>query len=165
MKYVAIFFFSLLMFISVSCAGDKPELEWRTFNRGLTEARSTHKKIMLDVYTDWCKWCKKLDSEVYSEDKVAAYLKKEFVVIKLNAESDQQLTYKGKRSSEMQLAHAFGVEGYPTIIFLDPNGDNITSIPGFVPAEKFLPILHYIGEDHYKSMSWEDYQNSSTRKD
>ena len=57
----------------------------------------------------------------------------------------------------MQLARKFGVTGYPTIIFLDSQGEPINSLGGYVNAEKFLPIIKFIGDDFYKTMKWDEY--------
>ncbi len=148
-----------LFILSAEASGG--ELKWRTFDAGLAEAKQSNKKILLDVYTDWCGWCKKLDKDVYANDKVAAYLNKAYVIIKLNAESNGKLTYRDKSLTEGGLAQAFGVRGYPTIIFLDSNGEPINSLGGYVAADRFLPIIMYIGDDKYKSMTWDEYRQKS----
>ncbi len=134
------------------------EVKWRNLTSGAIEAKKANKKVLLDVYTDWCKWCKKLDAEVYNEAGVAAYLQKKYVTVKVNAESDDTVTFQGKKMTGPQLAQAFGVTGYPTIIFLDSDSKPIDKLGGFVDASKFLPIIRFIGEDAYKTMSWEDFQ-------
>lgn len=160
MKY---FFITLFIFMSTvsGFAGDKTELQWRSFDAGLAEAKASHKKILLDVYTDWCGWCKKLDKEVYSNQKVATYLAKAYIPVKLNAESAKKLSYKDKAHSETELARAFGVQSYPTIIFLDSDGEPINSLGGYVDADRFLPIVQYIGDDHYKTMTWDEYKSKN----
>jgi thioredoxin-related protein len=155
----------LLLAACTGCAGDKPEPAWSTFDKGILGAKAKEKKVMIDVFTDWCGWCKKLDKEVYADAGVASYLNEEFVSIKLDAESNAKVTFQGKQMTEMELARSFGVTGYPSIIFLEPDGTNITLIPGFVPAEKFLPILRYIGDNHYKTTSWEEYEKKHISKD
>jgi len=153
--------FALLIILAVPLigrGGDKPELKWRKFEAGLAEAKKSGKKILLDVYTDWCVWCKKLDKEVYGNEKIAEYLNNQYVLIKLNAESKVKVKYKGEKLTEMELAQGFGVKGYPTIIFLEPNADAINKLGGYVGPDEFLPIAKFIGEDHFKKMSWEDYK-------
>ena len=157
-----VFTFVLLLTTTLMSAGDKPaELKWRKFDEGFAEAKKMNKKIMLDVYTDWCGWCKRLDKDVYGNDKVMAYLNEQYVSIKLNAESKSMVTYKDTAYSETQLARAFGVTGYPAIIFFESNSDPINMLGGYVAAEKFLPIIKYIGGDHHKKISWDEYQKKS----
>ncbi len=118
---------------------------------------------MLDVYTDWCGWCKRLDKDTYGNEKVIEYLNKEYIAIKLNAESNAKINYKDKSYTETSLAQYFGVTGYPAIIFFDSDAEAINLLPGYVNAERFLPIIKYIGEDHFKSMSWEEYQEKDKK--
>jgi len=163
MRYLFLILFIIIGSV-LGIAGDKTELQWRSFDAGLAEAKATHKKILLDVYTDWCGWCgwcKKLDSDVYSNKKVATYLVQAYIPIKLNAESAKKLSYKDKAHSETELAQAFGVRSYPTIIFLDSNGEPINSLGGYVDADRFLPIVQYIGDDHYKNMTWDEYKSKN----
>jgi len=131
--------------------------QWKSFSDGLATAKSQNKKIMVDVYTDWCGWCKKLDAEVYSEDKVKDYLDRHFISVKLNAESMKKHHFNGGEYSEAEIAQMFGVTAYPTIIFMNPDGKGITMLPGFVPAETFINVLTYIKEDYYKTMKWDEF--------
>jgi thioredoxin-related protein len=161
-------FLSALLLITLSTSlghtGDTTELKWRKLDDGIAEAKKSNKKILLDVYTDWCKWCKKLDTEVYVDPKVAEYLSKAYIPVKLNAESGAKVNYKGKNLREIDIAQVFGVNSYPTIIFLDSKGEPIDRLGGFVDAERFLPIIKFIGTDAYKKMSWEDYQKKNAAK-
>lgn len=160
-NYMSKIFTSLLvilfLFISNLQAGDKIELKWKKFNEGITLAKKENKRILVNVYADWCKWCKKMDTEVFTNDSVGWYLKKNFILVKLNGESEEQVKYKGESLTAVSLARGFGVTGFPSVIFLESNGDAITKVPGFVNAEDFMPIIKFIGDGHYKKMKWEEY--------
>jgi len=143
---------------------DKAELPWKPFTDGFAEAKKGEKKIMVDVYTTWCGWCKRLDADTYSNPKVVAYMKDHYVSIKLNAESSTSVMYKDTSYSQIQIAQALGVKGYPTIAFFDSDGNLITKIPSYLPPERFLPIVKYIGEDYYKKMSWDEYEKQLVPK-
>ncbi|SRR5713101_6346095 len=144
-------------------AGDKSELKWKSFDAGFAEAKKNKKKVMVDVYTDWCGWCKRLDKDTYSNEKVIDYLNHQYVVVKMNAESTSKVTYKDSSYTEATLSHVFGITGYPTVIFFDASGEPINSLGGYVNAERFLPIIQYIGGDYYKSMTWDEYQNNTKK--
>ncbi len=145
--------------------GDKQELKWKAFNAGFAEAKKNNKKVMVDVYTDWCGWCKRLDKDTYSNEKVIDYLNSQYVVVRMNAESTNKLTYKDSSYTEATLSRVFGITGYPTIIFFDASGEPINSLGGYVNAERFLPIIQFIGGDYYKSMTWDEYQKNSKKSD
>ncbi len=136
----------------------KTALPWKPFDAGFAEARSSGKKIMLDVYTDWCVWCKRLDQNVYSNPAVADYLRKHYVIIKLNAESSAKVRYKDTTYTSADFAMGLGVTGYPTIYFFDSSGEPLDKLGGYVEADRFLPIIRFFGEDYFRKMSWQDYQ-------
>ena len=152
-----------LVLAVVASAGDSNSLKWRSFNAGIAEAKKSNKKILVDVYTDWCGWCKRMDKEVYSDPAVAKYLTDRFITVKLDAESNAILTYSNQSMTETDLAQGFGVSGYPTTIFLQSNGEAITLLPGYLPVEKFIDVLKFIGEDHYRTMKFDEYL--TTQKD
>ena len=148
---------TVLLFMTCCQAGEKTQLKWKSFNEGMVEAKKSGKKVMIDVYTDWCGWCKKMDKDTYSDGAVADYIDKKYVAVKLDAESSHELQYQGKSYTEQELAAAFGVNGYPSIIFLSGAGDPITVYPGYADAGQFKAILSYIAEDHYKTTKFQDY--------
>jgi thioredoxin-related protein len=133
------------------------ELSWKSFDEGAQLAKTEHKKLLVDVYTDWCTWCKKMDRETYTDEKVVNVLRTRYILVKLNAESSKQLTYNGHSLTEMQLAHAMGVTGYPTTLFLDSESKPITKVDGYIPGKDFVNMVRFIGEDYYKTTSYQDF--------
>ncbi len=135
---------------------------WKSFDDGIALAGQSNKKLLIDVYTDWCSWCKKMDAEVYSDNRIVKAMNDHFVGVKLNAESNKMVTYKGKAMTESDLARQLGVTGYPTTVFFDEHSDPITSLPGYSPAGDFDGVLRYIGQDFYKSVSFQDFVSKSS---
>jgi thioredoxin-related protein len=124
------------------------EAMWRGWDAGLHEAGRSKRPVLVDVYTDWCGWCKRMERDVYARDDVREYLSRRFVTIKLNAESSAAADYDGKRFSGRSLAARFRVTGYPTTIFLKSTGEHLANVPGYVPADRFLLLLRYVGDGH-----------------
>jgi thioredoxin-related protein len=140
------------------------EPSWQSWNAGLQQAAQSRRPVLVDVYTDWCGWCKRMDRDVYSRADVREYLSQHFVIIKLDAESGEGATYGGERTSSRGIAMRFGVSGYPTTIFLRSNGEHLANVPGYVPAERFLSLLRYIGDGHMdRGESYDDFVASSKR--
>ncbi len=156
---VAVFFTGLTLKIQ-----DNKELKWLSFSEGLKIAKAEKKKVLIDVYTNWCEWCKKMDEEVYANSAVKKYISSKFVLVKLNAESEAKHTFEGREYSEMELAYIFGVEGFPTTIFIREDMQPITAVPGYFPADVFMKILTFIGDDYYLKMSFEDYLEKTERE-
>lgn len=149
--------FAAIVIPSNSFGGEKAKLKWVSFNEGVAEAKKTGKKLMVDVYTDWCGWCKRMDHDTYSDGTITEYLNKQYVAVKLNAESAGKIEYRGRSYTEQELAVAFGVNGYPSIIFMTRDGEPITVYPGYADPQKFKAVLTYIAEDHYKTTKFQDY--------
>ncbi len=153
MKY----FLILLLTLVIATVGSAKEPQWKTFDEGLKQAKQSGKKVLVDVYTDWCSWCKKMDANTYAEKKVSEYLAKNFVIIKLNAEGNESLTYSGEKITPAQFAQGMGVTGYPATLFLQSNGQPITLLPGYAEADMFLNVLSFIAENHYQNKKFQDY--------
>jgi thioredoxin-related protein len=137
----------------------KPEsIEWKSITQALDAAPKEGKLIVLDVYTDWCGWCKRMDRDTYADSSVAAYLNSRFVASKMNPEKSGKLTYDGKEYSQADFSQALGIRGYPATVFFNEKGEVLTVVPGYIAAKEFLPMLKYFGEGVYqKGTSYEDY--------
>lgn len=141
-------------------------LVWSELEPALAEAKRLNKPLLVDVYTDWCGWCKRMDKTTYGHPDVRDYVARSFVTAKVDAEDDRRhATYLGESRSYRQFADSFRISGYPTTLFLEPDGALITQLPGYVKPEPFLDVLHYIGEGHYRTQSWEAYsRDPETRR-
>src|SRR5690606_17010397 len=64
----------------------KSSIQWKTFEEVEALMKTKPKKVLIDVYTDWCGWCKKLDKEVYENPMAIQYINEHFYAIKFNAE-------------------------------------------------------------------------------
>jgi len=134
-----------------------PAIRWNSFDAGLENAKASHKKVLVDVYTEWCGWCARMDTEIYTNPGIKDYLSKNFVIIKLNAEGTGKIHYKGQEYSPGQLAAAFGVNGYPATLFLRDDSEPITLFPGYAEAPMFLLVLSFIAEDQYAKKQFGEY--------
>ena len=123
----------ILAMLLLTAGARAADLTWEhDYDKAMATARESKKIVMVDVYTDWCGWCKKLDRDVYANADIQAKLAKNFVPLKVNPEKSQ----KGA-----QLASSFGLRGYPYIAFLDAQGKKIASIEGYRPLSDFSTAL------------------------
>ncbi len=132
-------------------------VQWVSYEEAVRLSGTSGKKLLVDLYTDWCTWCKKMDAEVYTAPDVRAQITKHFIPVKLNAESSDPLEFKGSAMTKAQFSRAVGVTGFPSTLFLTEGQDPITLVPGFIPAERFSLILEYIGDDHYTNIPFETF--------
>lgn len=109
------------------------KITWRKDVAPLVDGKEkTDKLILIDVYTDWCGWCKVMDEKTYSDPYVAKFMNDNFVCVKLNAED------KGEGTS---IAAALKVDGYPCTCILDVNKKANTNISGFAEPDTYLTKL------------------------
>lgn len=136
--------------------------EWKDFNQALVTAQKEKKYILIDFYTDWCGWCKKMDSNTYGDQEVMKLLRSKFVAVKLNAEDNSKtVTIDGKTMTNSELTRYFGINGFPTTVFLDPEGNPITKVPGYIEKDKMIQILNYFSSGSYKQRTFVDFVAST----
>ncbi|MES2655660.1 MAG: DUF255 domain-containing protein [Bacteroidota bacterium] len=100
------------------------EVKWLNFNDGYKLAKKKNKIILVDVYTDWCGWCKRMDRDTYAKPSIVNALNKDYVVVKFNPEvTGVTYSYNGKTYDGPGLAGAISnnsISGYPTTVFINP---------------------------------------------
>ncbi|MEO5616512.1 MAG: thioredoxin fold domain-containing protein [Candidatus Eisenbacteria bacterium] len=122
--------------------------DWRGWNDGLQQAGATRRPVIVDVYTNWCGWCRRMHKDVYDKPEIAEYLRKHFVTVRLNAEASDPASYEGKQTNSQGIAQRFRVSGFPTTVFLRSNGDHMANVPGYVAADRFMLLLRYVAEGY-----------------
>jgi len=147
------------------------ELKWMSWDEAvaLASIEKNPKKVFIDVYTDWCGWCKRMDADTFQNPEVAAYMSENFYMVKLDGEQKEPIEYKGKtytfvpqgRNGYHQLAAALlqGRLSYPTVVFLDENLQMLSPVPGYQKPDAFMKIARYFGENIYKEKDWESYNS------
>lgn len=148
-------------------------IQWKDFEEAFNANAQSKapKKLFVDVYTDWCGWCKRMDANTFSNPQVAKIMNKYYVNVKLNAEMTDTVrlgnqmfvnTGVGQSRSSHQLAQALlqGRMSYPSFVIIDEQGKVINVAPGYMTPQNIEPILEYFGSDAYKTTTWEDFQKT-----
>ena len=159
----------LTLVVTVPVTAQTP-VKWYSIEEAFELNQKEPRKIMIDVYTDWCGWCKVMDDKTFSNRLIAEYINSNFYAVKFNAEQKTDVVLRGKsykyiangRRGYNELAAELlnGQLGYPSVVFLDEKTNMITPIQGYYEAAKFDPILKFIGGDAYKNTKWEDFEAS-----
>lgn len=155
-------------------SAERGTVNWMTLEQALEKSKTEKRKIFVDMYTDWCGWCKHMDSTTFVNASVAKYLNEHFYPVKFNAEQENDIvfkdkTYKFKKNGSRgyhELA-AFWLNNrlsFPTMVFLDENQQLIQPVPGYQEASKMEAIINYFGSDSHKKTPWESYEKNFSNK-
>jgi thioredoxin-related protein len=120
-------------------------IQWETYQQGIAKSKSDQKKVFLNFYADWCRYCKVMEKETFQNSAVIAYINRNFIPIKVNSDKEQQT------------AALYNVSGLPSTWFLSEKGERIGNRPGLITATEMLSILKYIQSDSYQKMTFGDF--------
>ncbi|MEY3052675.1 MAG: hypothetical protein RLY31_2460 [Bacteroidota bacterium] len=160
-----------LAFTTDSTAPSGPGgIQWLTWEEMVERSRTEERKVVVDVYTEWCGWCKRMDATTFAEQEIARYVNERYYAVKFDAEQRGDLSFKGRNyqfvKNGMRGYHELAAEitqgrlSYPTIVFLDERLEVIQSIPGYRDAGEFETILTYFGENNHRKVPWDTYQRN-----
>jgi len=129
-------------------------MDWLTFDDVAKMDNKEGKKYLVDVYTEWCGWCKVMDKKTFTDPAVQAYLDKNFHIVKFDAERKSAIPFKGKNYDWQQGGrngiNKLAIEllgsrmSYPTMVYLDENLNKIRAIPGYKKPDQLLADLQVI---------------------
>lgn len=142
-------------------------VKWLTFKEAF-ELNKTHPKpFVIDVYTDWCGWCKHMMKTTYSSPDVSNYINTWFYPVKFNAETHDTIEYqgtkyfnegKGAKSTHQLALKLLGNQlMYPTTIFASYGANFVLNSQGFLDSKKIEPILVYTLENIFRTTSYDDF--------
>jgi thioredoxin-related protein len=160
----------LLTFIAFSIHTKAQEINWISLNNALELQKENPKKIMIDVYTNWCGPCKLLDKKTFHNKDVVAFVNENYYAVKFNGEGDESVNYKGKsygnpnydknkankRNSSHEFANFMRINAYPTIAFLNENGDFIFPLRGFQDAQQLEFYLKLFIDDKHRELKTQE---------
>ena len=150
-------------------------IKWLSFEQAVELNKKNSKKFIIDIYTDWCGWCKKMDASTYTNPVIIDYVNTYYYAVKLNAERKDTVIFQdhtfvnenknGGRSTH-QLAESLlnGKMSYPTTVFMNEKYELLTPVAGYLTQNDLEPILSFFATDKYLSMSFEQFKASFVSK-
>ena len=152
------------------------EIGWVDFPEAIQKAQLENKKILIEIYTQWCGWCKVMDQKTFHHPEVIDYINDRYVAVRFDAEDQGDIEFNGNTYSFVKKGrngyHELAAElmrgrlSYPTIVFLDEQLNVIQPIPGYQNPDNFQMILMYFADNYFRRVPWgrftQQYQNSAT---
>ena len=149
----------------------KDSITWYSWEEAIKLNDSIPKKLFIDVYTDWCGWCKRMDATTFKDSAVVEIMNRDFYAIKLDAEMKENVVFKGytfkfdpklgrRGCHELAASLLENRMSYPSFVAMDEEVRRITIISGYQEANPMQKILSFLAEEKYKTMSYKDYVDS-----
>jgi thioredoxin-related protein len=144
------------------------QVQWLSWEDAQARNAREPRKFIVDVYTQWCGWCKKMDKSTFEQAGISAYVNEHFYPVKFDAETKTDIQFKGQtyryvRSGstgyhELAAELTFGKLSFPTIVYLDEKLNVIQPIPGFKDPAAMDKILRFFAEDYFRTMPWKKFE-------
>ena len=163
MKKFFITFFLFIVTLTVSAQ----DIEWISIEKAIEMNKIVPKLILIDVYTDWCGWCKRMDKTTYSNKVIIDYINKNYYAVKLDGEQKEDIVFnnytfkfkaQGRRGyNEFTAALLNGKLSYPTTVFMNEKVQLLDRVPGYLDATMMEKVIKYFATKKYESTKGEDY--------
>jgi len=148
----------------------KKKINWLSFEDAVKINKENPKKMFIDVYTDWCTWCKVMDKKTFSDPIIIDYINKNYHAVKFNGERRDPVQFRGKMyvfvASEVNSYHELAAQllqgkmMYPTYVILDEKLDILEPIRGFKNPPQLDMLLKYFGENIYKNTDYYKFREN-----
>lgn len=123
---------------------------WHNLDEGLKQASQDEKHLYIEFMADWCGWCRKLEKDVYTNQNIIDLLNNDFIAVRINGDSKEEIKYKGELISQQILAKKeFSVNVFPTMWILKPDGSKLTMLRGYQTSDFMQEALIYVKDFKY----------------
>ncbi|MBT8339516.1 MAG: thioredoxin fold domain-containing protein [Desulfatitalea sp.] len=127
-----------------SAAGqDAAQVKWLTYEQAQKE--DPPRKFLLYFYTDWCGYCRKLESQTFADKTIVDFINENFTPVRINSEGMPKVSAR------------YNITGVPHLRFLTAKGQDIAHWPGYIEVDKLLSLLKYIHTNSYEKMGYAEF--------
>ena len=149
----------------------KEKITWMTVKEVQEKFKDNPKPIIVDLYTNWCYWCKVMDKKTYGNPNVISYINKHFYAVKINAETKETIEWSNKnyfynpqnKMNDFALYVTNGQLGFPTTVIFPQLQKEPAAIPGYMAPKEMESILKYFGEGYYKTQNYMEFSKVFTK--
>lgn len=141
------------------------EIEWLSWDDVQVKMKKEPRKVWVDVYTDWCGWCKRMDATTFKNPELIKYMNTKFYAVRFNAEKMDSIRFLGTlytiqpqtHTNELAVKWMNGQLSYPTGVFMEENFIGPQPVPGYHPVPEMESILKFLGENVYKTQKYDEF--------
>ena len=149
-------------------SAETAEIKWMTLKEAQEAQKKEPRKIVVDVYTSWCGWCKRMDATTFTNYEIVKYVGEKFYAVKFDAETQESIHFNGKDYkyisqgtrgyNEWAAEMLNGQLSYPTTVYFDEKLNEIFPVPGYQDPKTFETVLNFVASNSYQTMKWEEYE-------
>jgi thioredoxin-related protein len=143
---------------------DSKKIKWMSFKEAHALNQKAPRKIIIDVYTGWCGWCKVMDQRTFTQPAIIDYVNEHFYAVKLDAEQDADISVGGQTFRKQGNTHELAVSllqgkmSYPSTVFLDEKMAMIQPIAGYLEPRTFHQIITYFGGNYQAKEPFDNFK-------
>lgn len=148
-------------------------VNWLSIKEAQQKNKEVQKPFIIDIYTDWCGWCKHMMKTTYSNSGIANYINSNFYPVKFDAETKDTIEYNGKiykpTSKEPKTPHELAIKflgtslSYPSTMFVTNNFEYNLLSQGFIEDKKIEPLLIFMVENAWRNSVYDEFNKHFNR--
>jgi thioredoxin-related protein len=160
-----------LAFYDSTLSQRQKTITWLNPKEGFSSGVSEKKKSLVFINPSWCNSCKVMKATTFSDTSYVKFLNEHFTLIDFNPDATDTIFFKGQTFTNPKTQQfpfhqlAFALENnalsFPSLIVLDEHQTVVDIIPSYIPPRFFKDIIHFYGENKYKSKSWQEFVKES----
>ena len=164
----------LLPFLLMANPPEPKEINWISFEEAIAMNLKNPKPMLVDIYTDWCGWCKVMDKKTYTNPVIVSYINTHFYAVKFDAESKDPIEFQGKTFNyvprgrkgvhELAMAMLKGKLSYPSTVFFDKEQEIIDAVPGYIKVPMMEKLIQYTHQEKYLTEDWQTFEKNFKSK-
>ncbi|WP_345246803.1 thioredoxin family protein [Nibrella saemangeumensis] len=173
-----IFLFALALLFTVSAsysqsnsAPGAKKIKWLTIEEAYALNKKNPKKFVIDVYTNWCGWCKVMDKNTFTAPAIIDFVNENFYPVKLNAEQREDITL-GEHTFKYMASGSSGVHelaagllqnklSYPSTVFMDEQFQLIQPVAGYMEPRIFHQVITYFAGNYHNKEPFDQFKTGT----
>jgi thioredoxin-related protein len=147
-------------------------IKWMNWDEMQEAQKKQPRKVVVDVFTDWCGWCKRMEASTFTNPEIIKFVNENYYAVKFDAETKSTIKFRGKDYkfvpegvrgyNELAAEILNNQMSYPTTVYFDESLVEIFPVPGYQEPKMFETVLNFVSSNSYKqgAASFDSYEKN-----